>query len=103
MEVTINTVNQNIVTFSSEFGTGMAEWHVEIPKINSKYNVEFEIEELLYMFCRHISWKRKLSQRQVADVFNKLKLRNKKHTLHFRFFLNFGYTDFKKIAGDSSL
>jgi len=47
MEVTINTVNQNIVTFSSEFGAGMAEWHGEIPKINSKYDVEFEIEELL--------------------------------------------------------
>lgn len=47
MKVTINTVNQNIVTYSSEFGTGKAEWHGEIPTINSKCDVEFEIEDLL--------------------------------------------------------
>ena len=47
MEITINTVNQNIVTFSSEFGIGKAEWHGEIPQINSKCYVEFEIEDSL--------------------------------------------------------
>jgi len=47
MIVTIKSIDQDVSTFHSEFGIGVAIWHGKTPKVNSVQHVEFDIKETL--------------------------------------------------------
>ena len=55
MKINVDNINNNVVSFSSEFGNGLGIWVGEYPHLNKEYHVEFEIRKTIKKNDVHLS------------------------------------------------